>query len=82
MTYKEALELNESAAGLDLAELTIEELGNLIDEIPGWDYPLAEDCMAELSARAGINPDEFFAAGDKDYNDLWVVCAESLGIDF
>lgn len=82
MTYKEALEINESKSGLDYQSLTIKSLLELIDEIPGWDYPLADDCMSELARRADIDQDVFFAEGDRDYSDLWAACAEKLGIDF
>lgn len=81
MTYKEALEINESKSGLDYESLSTESLMELIDEIPGWDYPLAEDCMSELSRRAKIDTDSFFADNDRDYSDLWAACAEKLGID-
>jgi hypothetical protein len=82
MTYKEALEMNESKAGIDYKSLSIESLMELIDDIPGWDYPLAEDCIAELADRAGIDRDAFFVESDRDYSDLWAACAEKLGIDF
>ena len=82
MTYKEALEMNESKAGMDYKSLSIESLMELIDDIPGWDYPLAEDCMAELADRAGIDRDAFFSESDRDYSDLWATCAEKLKIDF
>lgn len=81
MTYKKALELNESKQGLDLESLTNESLLALIYEIPGWDYPLAEDCMEELARRAGIDKAAFFE-DDRDYSDLWAACADKLGIDF
>jgi hypothetical protein len=80
MTYKTALELNESK-GLDLESLTNDSLMALIDEIPGWDYPLAEDCMEELAKRAGIDKAKFFE-GNRDYSDLWTACADKLGIDY
>lgn len=82
MTYKEALEKKESASGLDLDEMRLEDLQQLIDDIPGWDYPLAEDCINEFAKRAGINPKDFFEESDRDYNDLWAACAEALHIDF
>ena len=82
MKYKEALEMNESKTGIDYQSLSIESLMELIDDIPGWDYPLAEDCMEELSRRADIDRDAFFAESDRDYSDLWAACAEKLGIEF
>lgn len=82
MTYKEALEMNESKSGLDYESLSTKSLMELINEIHGWDYPLAEDCMAELARRADIDRDVFFAESDRDYSDLWAACAEKLGIEF
>ena len=82
MTYKEALELNESKAGLDLGELSLNELLAIIDEVPGWDYPLAEELMTELAKRAGIDTEEYFDGTDRDYSDLWSDAADKLGVDF
>ena len=82
MKYAKALEINESAAGLDISEMSLDDLLELIDEIPGWDYPLAEECMVDLARRAGISPVEFFDDSDRDYSDLWLACAEALGVDF
>ena len=82
MTYKEALELNESKAGLDLGSMGLDDLLALIDDIPGWDYPLAEDAMSELAKRAGIDLREYFTEGTRDYSDLWVDAAEKLDVDF
>lgn len=82
MTYREALERNESAAGLDFTEIPLDDLVQLIDDLPAWDYPLAEDCINEFARRAGINPAEYFAESDRDYNALWMSCAEALNIDF
>ena len=81
MTYQKVLEMNESAAGLDLKELSLENLLALIDEVPGWDYPLAEDFVAELANRAGIDMTQYFAESDRDYSDLWATAAEKLGVD-
>ena len=92
MTYKEALEMNESKSGIDIESLSLEELAALTDEIPGWDYPLAEDCVKELARRAKIDVDQFFLEYDQDgytdslphgydYNDLWARCMEKLGIE-
>lgn len=81
LTYKEALELNELAEGLDMSILAINDLLNCIEELPGWDYPLAEDLMAELAKRAGIDPETFFSEHDTDYNGLYQACVEALGID-
>lgn len=80
MTYNKALELNESKAGLDLGELSLSDLLELIEEIPGWDYPLGEESVLELARRAEINAAEFFAEGSKDYSDLWAEAAEKLSI--
>ena len=82
MTYKEALELNESKAGLDLRELPLADLLDLIEEIPGWDYPLGEESVKELARRAEIDVVEYFAEGTKDYSDLWAEAAGRLGLDW
>ena len=79
--YKEYLEMNESKAGIDWDMITLPDLVKLIDEIPGWDYPLAIESMKELSKRAGIDTDEFFQGGEKDYNDLFTACADVLNIE-
>jgi hypothetical protein len=79
--YKEYLEMNESKAGIDWDEITLDNLVKLIDEIPGWDYPLAIESMSELAKRAGIDTDEFFQGGEKDYNDLFSACADVLNIE-
>jgi hypothetical protein len=79
--YKTALEMNESKNGIDWDEVSLDELIQMIGEIPGWDYPLAEDSMNEMSRRAGIDPKVFFDNGDRDYNDLYTACAEALGVD-
>lgn len=91
MTYREALELNESPSGLDLEVLTNQELITLIDELPGWDYPLAEDMMEELASRAKIDTNAYF--GDYgcvddfpedglphgfDFNNLFDDCVDRL----
>lgn len=78
MNYKEALEMNESKAGLDLRDMELSDLLALIDEIPGWDYPLAEEAMTELARRAEIDVNEFFEESDKDYSDLWAAATEKL----
>lgn len=75
MTYKKALELNESRKGLDLESLTAEELVGLCDDIPGWDYPIAIDVVLELARRAGIDPSAI-----RDYNDICQAALEALGI--
>jgi hypothetical protein len=79
MTYKEALELNESKAGLNLKEMPIADLMELIEEIPGWDYPLGEESVLELARRAEVDVDDYFSEGTKDYSDLWAFAAEKLG---
>ena len=60
MTYKEALELNESAEGLSIEDLDNKTLLSLLDELPAWDYPLAEELLLELADRAGIDCDDYF----------------------
>lgn len=81
MTYKEALEMNESKNGLDLSELSLENLLELIEEIPGWDYPLGEESVKELARRAGIDTMEFFSEEScHDYSDLYARAAELLGV--
>ena len=82
MTYKEALELNESKDGLDLGELSISDLLELIEEIPGWDYPLGEESVLELARRAEVDVGEYFSEGTKDYSALWAEAAEKLGLDW
>lgn len=84
VSYSRALEQRESEEGLDLAAMDIDDLLTLIEDIPGWDYPLAEDCMGELARRAGIDTHAYFrdAGYAKDYNDLWLDAAIALGYDF
>lgn len=82
INYKTALELNESRDGLDLKSLSLEDLLALIEEIPGWDYPLGEESILELARRAGIDAKEYFDTSDKDYSDLWSDSAEALGVEF
>lgn len=82
MTYQIAMEKNESAEGLDLRELSLEDLLELIDDVPGWDYPLGEESVRELARRAEIDAEGFFAESDSDYSDLWAAAAEKLGVDF
>ena len=82
MTYKEALEVNESTAGLDLESLPLSDLLELIEEIPAWDYPLGEESVKELARRADIDVSAFFDGTDRDYSDLWAAAAEKLGVDF
>ena len=62
MTYKEALELNESKRGLDFESMPLGELIKLIDDIPCWKYPFAEDCLKEIARRANIGKDACFEA--------------------
>lgn len=83
MTYKDALELNETVNGLDLSDLELPELLAIIDELPGWDYPLAEKLLREMSSRAGVDYDQYFSErdGQADCNDLWVAAAEKLGVE-
>lgn len=81
ITYAEALEKNESKYGLDLGEISLDNLLALIEELPGWDYPLAEDFMNELARRAGINADKYFAEADRDYSDLYVDATDKLGVN-
>ena len=94
MTYKEALEQNESMNGLDFSSLELSDLLSIIDEIPGWDYPLAEEAMDELARRAGIDTDTYFGGYNSpsefpddglphgmDYNDLYADAVEMLGGD-
>lgn len=81
MTYAEAREKNESKEGLDLGEISLDNLLALIEELPGWDYPLAEDFMNELAKRAGIDTDKYFEEADRDYSDLYVDATEKLGVD-
>ena len=78
MNYKEALEMNESKTGLDFRGMELSDLLALIDEIPGWDYPLAEEAMAELARRAEIDINGFFEESDGDYSDLWAAATEKL----
>lgn len=61
MTYKKALELNESKAGLDIGGLSLSDLVSVINDLPGWDYQLADELMQELAERAGIDTDRYFA---------------------
>ena len=85
MTYAKALELNESRDGLDLRNISLEDLIGLCDEVPGWDYPLWEGFVLELARRAGIDPSAFFADDEdgnptfRDYNDLCQAALEALG---
>lgn len=81
ITYAEALEKNESKNGLDLGEISLDNLLALIEELPGWDYPLAEDLMHELAKRAGIDTAEYFTAADRDYSDLYVDATDKLGVE-
>ena len=86
ITYKDALERNESREGLSLADLSLADLLGIIEEIPGWDYPLADECMGELARRAGIDQAEYFRDDDDedsaphgyDYNDLYADCVGIL----
>lgn len=81
ITYKDALEMNESKAGLDLGEISLDNLLSLIEELPGWDYPLAEDLMHELAKRAGIDTDKYFAEADRDYSDLYTDATDKMSAD-
>lgn len=85
MTYAKALELNESRDGLDLRNISLEDLIGLCDEVPGWDYPLGEGFVLELARRAGIDSASFFDDDEdsnptfRDYNDLCQAALEALG---
>ena len=81
ITYRDAMEMNESKNWLDLEEISLDNLLALIEELPGWDYPLAEDFMHELAKRAGIDTDKYFAEEDRDYSDLYVDATDKLGVD-
>jgi len=84
MTYAKALMMNESKDGLDLKRLSLASLLSLIDEVPGWDYPLAEDFIRELANRAGIDTNKYFANDPvvyRDYSDLYADAVEKLGVE-
>jgi len=79
MNYKEALELNESKQGIDLDSLTNYQIATVIDQIPGWEYPLADSFLEELANRAGVDMQRYFDRGH-DRNDLFKTCTSRLGI--
>lgn len=81
MTYKEALEKNESREGLTFSEISLSDLLTLIDDIPGWDYPLAKDSITELAKRAGIDANDYFKRFEsRDYSDLYLSAIDNLNL--
>lgn len=81
LTYKCALELNESPRGLDLSALPLTDLLRITDELPGWDYPLGEDLITEIARRAGIDVDDYLHEHNADLTTVWEAAAKLLGVD-